>query len=120
MEANNMKKSEIRYTSFFFFLFLTLLLFSCAPIHIESGNQISLKQIEAIEKGKTTREEVKDLMGEPQLTGKDDNGLDTWTYLHIEADLPIRGGKAKERFQRLTVTFEEETVKSTNYELSRE
>ncbi len=95
-------------------------LLGCAPIHFTSGRPFTAEQIRSIEQGKTTKAEVLKLLGDPQLAGKDDEGLDIWTYMYIDAAAPIKGGEAEAKFRRLTVTFEGEMVKSFSYELSKE
>ena len=95
------------------------LLYSCGPIHFETGQSFTMLQIEAVKKGVTTKEEVRKLFGEPRLTGKSDTGLDMWSYLYINAEVPLKGGISKEKFQRATITFEEDKVKSISYEMSR-
>ena len=98
---------------------LSLPLHACSPIHFQSGRPVTLQRIEEIRKGETTQEEVKKLFGEPQATGKDDDGREIWTYHYIEAEVPLRGRPTKEIFQRLTITFEKKRVRSKSYELSR-
>ena len=102
-------------------LFATIpaLLYSCGPIHFETGQSFTMLQIEAIKKGVTTKEEVRELFGEPRLTGKSDTGLDMWSYLYIKAEVPLKGAISKEKFQRSTITFKEDKVKSISYEMSR-
>ncbi|MBE9504400.1 MAG: hypothetical protein IME96_09515 [Proteobacteria bacterium] len=102
-------------------LILCILLFivACAPIHLKSGKAFTIDQIQLIEKDKTKKEAINRLFGDPQLLGKNDRGLDTWTYLYMDAKIPLRGGQIKEKVQRVTITFEDGTVKSFSYELSR-
>ena len=95
------------------------LLYSCGPIHFETGLSFTMLQIEAVKKGVTTKEEIRELFGEPRLTGKSDTGLDMWSYLYIKAEVPLKGGTSKEKFQRTTITFKEDKVKSISYEMSR-
>ena len=101
------------------FFSLLLALNACSPIHLQTGRPITLKKIEGIRAGDTKREEVKKMFGEPQAIGKDDEGFETWSYHYIEAEVPLKGTPTKETFQRLTITFEGEKVKSKNYELSK-
>ncbi len=96
---------------------LFLILHACSPLHFQTGRPFTLKKIEGLRAGETTREEVKRLFGEPQTTGRDDDGLETWTYHYIEAEVPLKGTPTKEKFQRLSITFDEEKVKSKSYEL---
>ena len=97
-----------------------ILLSSCGPIHFKSGRLFTLSHIESINKGETTKEEIRKLFGEPQLTGKNESDQDIWSYLYIEAKVPLRGGPSKEKFQRITITFEDGKVKSATYEMSKE
>lgn len=98
-------------------LFLTA---SCGPIHFTSGKPFTMSHIESIKKGETTREGIKNLFGEPQLTGKNDSDEDIWSYLYIEAKVPLKGKPSKEKFQRITITFDGDKVKSMTYEMSKE
>ncbi|MDH3975792.1 MAG: outer membrane protein assembly factor BamE [Deltaproteobacteria bacterium] len=93
---------------------------SCGPIHFKSGKPFTMSHIEAIKKGETGKEDIKNLFGEPQLAGKNDSHQDIWSYLYIEAKVPLRGGPSKEKFQRMTITFEADKVKSITYEMSKE
>jgi outer membrane protein assembly factor BamE (lipoprotein component of BamABCDE complex) len=95
------------------------LLYSCGPIHFETGRSFTLLQIEAVKKGVTTKEDIRNLFGEPRLTGKSDTGLDMWSYLYIRAEVPLKGAISKEKFQRSTFTFKDNRVKSISYEMSR-
>ncbi len=94
------------------------LLYSCGPIHFETGRSFTMLQIEAVKKGVTTKEEVRKLFGEPRFTGKNDTGLDIWSYVYIKAEVPLKGSISKEKFQRSTITFEGSRVKSISYEMS--
>ena len=94
------------------------LLYSCGPLHLETGRSFTMIQIEAVKKGVTTKEEIRKLFGEPGLTGKSDTGLDMWTYLYIKAEVPLKGNISKEKFQRSTITFKDNKVKSISYEMS--
>ncbi|MDT8318728.1 MAG: outer membrane protein assembly factor BamE [bacterium] len=94
------------------------LLYSCGPIHFETGRSFTMAQIEAVKKGVTTKEDIRELFGEPRLTGKSDAGLEMWSYLYIRAEVPLKGATSKETFQRTTVTFEKDRVKSISYEMS--
>ncbi len=98
---------------------IPILLYSCGPIHFETGRSFTMVQIEAVKKGVTTKDEVRRLFGEPRFTGKSATGLDMWSYLYIKAEVPLKGGISKEKFQRTTITFEEDKVKSISYEMSR-
>jgi len=93
---------------------------SCGPVHFKSGKPFTLSHIESINKGSTTKEEIRKLFGEPQLSGKNDSDQDIWSYLYIEAKVPLKGGPSKEKFQRLTITFDDDKVKSMTYEMSKE
>ena len=98
---------------------LPALLYSCGPIHLETGRSFTIGQIEAVKKGVTTRDEIRELFGEPRLIGKSDAGLDMWSYLYIKAEVPLKGDISKEKFQRITITFKDDRVKSISYEMSQ-
>ena len=93
---------------------------SCGPIHFKSGKPFTLSHIQSVKKGETSKEDIKNLFGGPQLTGKNDSDQDIWSYLYIEAKVPLKGGPSKEKFQRMTITFEADKVKSITYEMSKE
>lgn len=66
-----------------------LLMTGCAG---KSGNEtlgrMEKSQIDStIVKGKSTREDVKALMGDPSKTDFDNNGLEKWSYVHVRKDL---------------------------------
>ncbi len=50
------------------------------------GRPFPIQEVRRIETGKTTREEVKSLFGEPWRTGLED-GESTWTYGHYRYSL---------------------------------
>ena len=105
----------------FLILILPLMLAAaCGPIHFKSGKPFTATQIESVKKGETKKADIISLFGEPQLSGKNDSGEDIWSYLYIEAKVPLKGGPSKEKFQRMTITFEGDKVKSITYEMSKE
>lgn len=108
-----------RIIQLIFFTSIICLLGACAPIHMSSGKAFTISQIQSIEKDKSGKEEVKELFGEPQMTGKDDEGLDTWTFFYLDATIPLRGGNIKEKVQRISITFDKGKVSSFNYELTK-
>jgi len=109
-----------KYTFQFFFLATIIAaLFSCGPIRVKSGRPFTISQIDMIEKGVTSKGDIEKSLGQPQMTGKDDDALEIWTYSYIRASVPLRGDKVEEEFQRLTITFMEgDIVKSFSYETS--
>lgn len=111
----------IKNTIFTLILFISTIcvLGACAPINMSSGKAFTISQIQAIEKDKSGKEEVKELFGEPQMMGKDDKGLDRWTFFYLDATIPLRGGDVKEKVQRLSITFEKGIVSSFDYELTK-
>jgi len=76
------------------------------------------KHIQSIEKGRTTKASVEKAFGKPKTIGRDDAGLETWGYIYIDLNVPLKGGDVKGDIQRLTLTFDGETVKSFSYEFS--
>lgn len=65
-----------------------LLVSGCA---VKAGNETLGKmektQIDSkIVKGKTTKEEIKSIMGDPDRTDFDNNGNEKWIYVHIRRD----------------------------------
>ncbi len=58
----------------------------------KSGNEnlgkMETSQIEAgITKGKSTKADVKTMLGDPDKTDFDNNSLEKWTYIHVRSDL---------------------------------
>jgi len=111
----------LKYTFRFFFLATIITaLFACGPIKIKSGKPFTISQVAMIKKGVTSKGDIEKSLGQPQMTGKDDDDLEIWSYLYIRASIPLRGDKVEEEFQRLTITFMEgDLVKSISYETSR-
>ena len=111
----------LKYTFQLFFLTTIITtLFACGPIKVKSGRPFTISQIDMIEKGITSKDDIEGSFGQAQMTGKDDDGLEIWSYLYIRASVPLRGDKVEEEFQRLTITFREgDIVKSFSYETSR-
>ena len=97
---------------------IAALLSACGPLHYETGRSFTIMQIKSVKKGETTRDDVRQLFGKPDLIGVNDSGLDTWSYLHLKAEIPLKGGRSSEDFQRVTITFDKELVKSISYEMS--
>ena len=103
-------------------IFLILFIFistSCGTMHFTSGKPFDIESVNGIVKGITTMENIVKIFGEPQMSGRDSDGLDSWTYFYIEAEVPLKGKVAKEKFRRLSFTFKDEKVKSFSYEISQ-
>ena len=96
-----------------------LFLFSCGPLNFTAGRSFPMDKISSVNKDKTTMEEAKKIFGEPQMTGIDESERPTWTYIYIEAEVPLSGPAKKEVFKRLTLTFEDKKVKFFSYEGSK-
>lgn len=66
----------------------TLLMSGCA---VKTGNEVLGKmeksQIDSqIVRGKSTKSDVKNLMGDPDKTDFDNNGNEKWVYTHVRKD----------------------------------
>lgn len=69
-------------------LMLALSINGCA---VKTGNEqlgeMEKTQIsQKIEKGKSTKQDVKSLFGDPDKTDFDNNGHEKWTYVHVRKD----------------------------------
>ncbi|MBE9536762.1 MAG: hypothetical protein IMF07_06230 [Proteobacteria bacterium] len=113
--------NPLKYTFQLFILTVIMTaLFACGPIKVKSGRPFTISQIDLIERGSTLKSDIEKSFGQPQMTGKDDEGMEIWSYLYIRASVPLMGDKLEEEFQRLSITFMEgDVVKSFNYETSR-
>ena len=89
---------------------LALLLSGCAS----SGREIDVQKASQIQKGVSTKADVKRLVGEPQQIANDSEGNQTWTYTYVRATakgtsfIPIAGafmGGVDTQNQTLTVKF---------------
>ena len=95
---------------------------------VKSGNaQLENKNIsqitQKIVKGKTTKAQIKSLLGEPQGIGIEANGETRWTYSFMKASptaatyIPVIGGLiggSKSKINTLTIYFNKKGV-VTNY-----
>jgi len=69
-------------------MFLAVGFSGCA---VKTGNEVLGKmdkqQLEhAIVKGKSTKADVKAILGDPNTTDFDNNGLEKWSYTHVRSD----------------------------------
>jgi len=89
---------------------------SCAPtFNVTMGNMPAHDPGAKIEAGMTTKAEVVELFGQPDLTGVDTDGLLKWTWTH----LGVKATPGKEAtitsFFNLEVSFDGELVSSFSY-----
>lgn len=66
-----------------------LMMSGCA---VKSGNEtlgkLDKMQVEqGVTKGKSTKSDVKAMLGDPDKTDFDNNGLEKWTYIHVRKDM---------------------------------
>ena len=98
---------------------LALLLPACGPLRFETGRPFTLTQVEGIRVGETSREAILERFGEPQLKGKNESGLELWTYLYLRAEVPFKGEVKNQTVQRITLNFDDKgRVKTISYEMS--
>ena len=64
--------------------------FSCAQI----GNDFPIERTGEIKHGVTTKEEVKQIFGEPVSVSRGEDGSETWVYMH-SVGTALGTGKAK-------------------------
>lgn len=89
---------------------LALVLLGCAT----AGRKIDQAAVDKIQKGQTTKAEVKGLIGSPDTVTKTGDGTETWSYMFVRASakgqnfIPIVGafaGGVNTQHQSTTVTF---------------
>lgn len=81
-----MKRPKVRLTAIV--TAIALMTTGCA---VKTGNEnlgkLSKEQINSqITKGKSSKDDVKAILGDPDKTDFDDNGLEKWTYTHVRKD----------------------------------
>lgn len=86
---------------------------------VSSGTNVSDAQIQEIQKGKTTYNEVLSIMGKPDITSKDSDGTRTaiYSYSHSQVDgksfIPFAGafiGGAHGQSKTVEITFDSNNV----------
>ena len=94
---------------------LALAIWGCAT----AGRKIDQAAVEKIQKGQTTKAEVKSLIGAPDQVMKDGDGNETWTYMYVravvkgESFIPVVGafaGGSKTQNQMTIVHFDSNGV----------
>ncbi len=106
----NMKRISV-----LLWMFASLLLTSCsAPV--EFGRPFALGEIDKVTPGLSSQE-VEGFWGKPMAVGRNKDGQLTWTWYYLRADLPARPGK-EAVIQRLTVSFDQGRVVSSEYDMS--
>lgn len=89
---------------------LALLLIGCASV----GRKIAQEEVDKIQKGRTTRAQVDQLLGSPDHVTKDGDGNVTYEYVYAyaqakgESFIPVYGafaGGTKVQSQTVRVTF---------------
>ncbi len=94
---------------------------ACMPNMYLSIGEIPAKDPGAvIEADMTTRQDIIESFGQPDLEGVDDDGLPTWTYTRISMEV-IKGKDAKLlALFNLKITFDGDLVKSYSYDKKAE
>jgi outer membrane protein assembly factor BamE (lipoprotein component of BamABCDE complex) len=97
-------------------LFLLVLIAGCA---VRSGHELNMAEINAIERGKTTKQQVLDRFGTPMQTTQGSSG-EMWAYSYVDAGYgtPIGIVGKNTRMDTLTITFDGEVVKDFSYQFS--
>jgi len=100
-----------------FLVAAALVMVACMPKLYVSVGEIPAKDPGAvIEPDMTTRQDVIDNFGQPDLEGVDDDGLPTWTYTRISMEV-IKGKDAKLlALFNLKISFDGDLVKSYSYD----
>jgi len=105
-------------------LWVALLMVGCASFNATSGNPIGTKEVGAIRKGVTTRQEVVNILGSPQLITRLEGKKERHTYVFQDTQssvtnlviLPVILVKVSGKVRSLLVTYDENGVVTT-YEL---
>ena len=96
-------------------LLVLLFLVGCASV----GNEMNMADMNSIEKGKTTRQELIEMFGAPYSVGLNEDGNPTAIWVYSEARntpqnfVPVVGlfaGRMETRTQQLVVIFDENDV----------
>ncbi|MCB2181139.1 MAG: outer membrane protein assembly factor BamE [Desulfobulbaceae bacterium] len=97
-------------------LFAGLVLISCS-VPVKFGQPLAMDKIQGISKGLSSQD-VETLLGEPLTVGRNKEGQETWSWYYLQADLPAKPGKDPV-VQRLTISFDQGQVVSTEYDMSK-
>ena len=110
----------------FVFLFVLISLVSCATSTIITGQDFNTTNIDKIQKGKTTKQEILGMFGQPYIKTVNSFG-ETWTYQYLKAvgkatSFLITTNSSGQSYQKnLAVTFDSVGVTQTyNYTVSGE
>ncbi|GBE14553.1 hypothetical protein BMS3Abin14_00597 [bacterium BMS3Abin14] len=102
-------------------LLSALLAVGCAPTFNLALGEIPATDPGAVIKGGvTTRQEVLEQFGTPDLKGVDKNGLPTWTYTRMSLEVKNARNATITGFFNLAISFEGDLVKSYSYDRKAE
>ncbi len=89
---------------------------ACAPtFNVTLGNMPTQDPGAKIEAGMTTKAEIVQMYGQPDLTGVDENGLPKWTWTHMGIEATPGKEATITSFFNLEVSFDGELVSSFSY-----
>lgn len=93
------------------------ILAGCAPtLTLSLGDMPTADPRAVIEAGMSTRQEVRDLFGPPDLEGFSEDGLPTWTYTRAVLEVRKARDASIASFFNLKVTFKGDLVDSYTYD----
>ena len=102
-------------------LLLAMLAAGCAPtLNLSLGEIPTTDPGAVIERGMTTRQEVLERFGTPDLKGVDEDGLPTWTYTRMSLEVRQAKDATITGFFNLAISFEGDLVKSYRYDRKAE
>ncbi|UCF31558.1 MAG: hypothetical protein JSV26_03865 [bacterium] len=91
---------------------------SCAPtLHLSLGEIPAADPGKHIRAGVTSRQEVLDTFGQPDLEGFDKEGLPTWTYTRMSVQIVKAKEATMTEFFNLEISFRDDVVQSFSYDL---
>lgn len=102
-------------------LFVAALLSGCA---MQGGREFDTGYVAQIQRGVTTKTDVRQHLGEPVSVTTAGNGEDVWSYAHqkgpnqMQAVLGAYTGKVPMSMQSLTIIFTGDTVKDYTFSTS--
>jgi len=108
---------KIKRTNVIALLCIGLLVISCS-VPVQFGRHFAIDEIQKISPG-LSDQEVRSRLGNPMATGRNKEGQQTWTWYYLQAHLPAKADQDPV-VQRLTISFSEGKVVSTEYDMSEE
>lgn len=100
------------------FVLAILLAVSCAPtLYLSLGEMPATDPGSYIKAGHTSRQDILDAFGQPDLEGVDKNGLPTWTYTRMSVEIVKARDATMTGFFNLEISFKDDKVHSFSYDV---